>query len=198
MNNQLAPHELHKIHQDGGVPALQTEPMLEGASTPAQNALIHRQNAIQHQQTLNNGKHSGGKRMKKRMKKTKKIMRKMKKLRGGNGVTDDNIPVPSFPPKGAQVSGGEQTTTNINSGAIGNLLTVHAQSQYDSVPAPVEQSGGNCNSNNGLIINGQPWNCMSGGIVKKTKKSKKSKKSKKTKKNKKTKKSKKTKKNKKQ
>ena len=38
MNSPLAPHEVHKIHQDGGVPAVSTEPMLEGASTPAQNA----------------------------------------------------------------------------------------------------------------------------------------------------------------
>ena len=87
MNNHLAPHELHKIHQDGGVPAVITEPMLEGASNPAQNALIHRQNAVQQQQNLNNGKHSGGKRMKKTMKKTKKRMRKMKKMRENGELT---------------------------------------------------------------------------------------------------------------
>ena len=153
MNSPLAPHEVHKIHQDGGVPAVSTEPMLEGASTPAQNALIHRQNSIQQQQNLNNGKHSGGKKNKSFKKMNfKKRLSLMKKLKGGNNAADDTVQVPSFPPKGAQVSGGDQTTTNLSSGSVGNLLTVKAQSQYDSVPEPVTpttsasaQSGGSCN-----------------------------------------------------
>lgn len=84
MNNLLAPHEVHKIHEDGGVPAVTTEPMLEGASNPAQNALIHRQNTIQQQQNLNNGKHSGGKKNKSVKKMNfKKRLSVMKKLKGG-------------------------------------------------------------------------------------------------------------------
>ena len=211
MNNLLPPHELVKMHSDNGLIPVETVPMLPGASSPAQNAVLYREQQIAKQQSMNNG-HSGGK--KKGSRRRSFMRRNHRSYFGGN------IQVPSFTQPGAPVSSGNQTPTGASMSANSSALSVQANAVCDGCigaeslknpicqgpqcnPIASSQSGGNCvGGNQGLIPDGQTWNCMSGGIKKarkskKTKKSKKAKKSRKATRSKKAKKSKKTKKSKK-
>ena len=204
MNSLLPPHELVKLHSDNGVIPVETVPMLPGASSPSQNAVLYREQQIAKQQNMNNG-HSGGKNGSRRR---SNMCRNRRSYMGGN------IQVPSFTQPGAPVSSGFQNPTSASISGNSNALAVQANGVCDECigseslknpicqgpqcnPASVSQKGGNCGySNQGLIPAGQSWNCMSGGI-KKSMKSKKARKSKKAMKSKKARKSKKAKKSKK-
>ena len=180
-------------HQSGasGVVALQSAPLTRGASNHRDAAQMYRLEQNSKQNAMNK---SGGK---KRRKKTRR------KIKGGA------IVVPSFSTSGPQVSGGSQNPNTLSAGANSTATQGGANSVCDgcfkhnsspvcSTPQCGGQSGGcggsQCGGyggDSGLIPDGQPWGCMSGGIRRRTK-SKKSKKSKKSRKSRKSRKSKKS------
>jgi hypothetical protein len=147
-----------------GVVPVESAPLYPGASSPAQSAVMYRQEQTAKQSAMNK---SGGK--------------KRRNYRGGAQT------VPTFNTPGPQVSSGSQNP-NASSMSVNSSLTQGSansvcdkcigeasnsavcQGPQCNPQAGGRQKGGNCGAN-GLIVNGQPWGCLSGG--KKSKKSKK-------------------------
>ena len=55
MPSTLAPHELHKIHSDGGVVPVPHAQMRDGATSERQNAVIAYQDSVNTQNKINSG-----------------------------------------------------------------------------------------------------------------------------------------------
>jgi len=161
-----------------GVAPVESQPLLDGASSPRESAMLNKQQKASEQNAMNK---SGGKRY---------------KGKGGSGT----MQVPQFSGPGSSANAGSvasnTTSTQGNANTVcdkcfGDVsVMAHALRATCQGPEcnPV-QSGGACSScGGGLIPNGQTWGCVGGGKRRK-KKSRKTRKTRKTKKSKKAKKS---------
>ena len=138
---------------------VETVPYQSGASSPGQSAILYRQQQIAKQSAMNK---SGGK-------------RRRRKYHGGALI------VPSFNTPGPPVSSGGQSATGASMSANTALSQGSANSVCDKCIGEAsntplcqgpqcnpqaggtgKQRGGDCGSG-GLILNGQPWGCLSGG-----------------------------------
>ena len=173
-----------------GVVPFEQAPLMPGASSPRVSAMMTRAHQNAYQNAMNK---SGGKKNKTRRKKTRR------KIKGGA------IVVPSFPSGQNGSQNPNAASVNSNSTATQGIANSVCDGCFNPNSSPVcstsqcgGQSGGcggsQCGGyggDSGLIPDGQPWGCMSGGIRRRTK-SKKSKKSKKSRKSRKSRKSKKS------
>lgn len=173
---------------ENGVAPLESQPLLNGASSPRESAMLNGQQKASEQNAMNK---SGGKRY---------------KGKGGSGTMQ--VPQFSGPGAGANAGSVASNTTNSQGGAnavcdkcFGDVsaMAPELRATCQGPECNPVQAGGACSScGGGLIPNGQTWGCVGGGKrrnnrrlrqskrTKKTKKTKKMKKSKKTKKTKKT------------
>ena len=173
--------------KESSVMPFESAPFPPGASSPQQAALIAGQESATRQNNMNK---TGGKRG------------RNKKYRGGAQT------VPTFSSTGPGSGTGGQSANGASASANMSLSQSSANSACDTCYGANSNSaicqgpqcnpgamtgGGSCSGAGGLIPNGQPWGCLSGG-KRKSKKSRKSKNTKKSKKSNKGKKSKKSKK----
>lgn len=154
----------HEQSSQTGVKPFQQVGYKNGASSPRENAIAHRQSQVKEQQKIN-GNTTGGSKNKKR------------KYHGGS----NNVVVPSFPNSGPPISAPSQDANSNSVGANTTSTQSEANANCDSCIGDASktahcqsaacnpQSGGGTCNGIGLIGLNQTWGCMSGGKSKRIK-----------------------------
>ena len=150
-----------------GVSPVESPPLLDGASSPRESAMLNAQQKSLDQNAMNK---SGG-----------------KKYKGGSGTMQ--VPQFSGPGAGANAGSVAANTTSSQGGAnavcdkcFGDVSAMEPtlRATCQGPECNPTQAGGGCSScgAGGLIPNGQTWGCVGGGKRRKNMKSRKMKKSK--------------------